>query len=253
MPRCPRINSRIRKTSGPSSVLSQVIILPFLALVALQAQDIPKWAEPPGDETPQIAKLIDQAKAELAGGASTSKVLCDPKYRESHPYQRFREAIKNAAGTAPITLVADDEPGEKAVVKIQVTDSEGAPAQNALVYIYHTSSKGMYSDKGIHIRANAGDATYAQFFGYIRTNQNGFAEVKTIRPAGYPNGELPAHYHIEIFHATRGTGTEIVFDDDPRLNAQFRERSIREGFVLTSPKKGPEGWWRISAVIKLAR
>ena len=50
-----------------------------------------------------------------------------------------------------------------------------------------------------------------------------------------PDSDLPAHIHVEIEPAGMGQRhltTEIQFDDDPRLTAEWRRRSQQERFVI---------------------
>jgi hypothetical protein len=165
----------------------------------VRAQASPdKWATPPGVETFQEATLIDEVTKALREGVSCSSVLRDDRYMPVHAFPRFREAIKSHATTAPLSICGDSEPGERASVRLLVQDAAGTPIPNALIYLYHTSSKGWYSDRGYHVQANAGDEKHSRLFGYVRTAPNGAAEINTIRPAGYPDGDLPAHYHVEV-------------------------------------------------------
>lgn len=209
-----------------------------------------KWAAAPDAETGTITNLIDDAAEKLKSGASVSDVLADPRFMQAHPYPRFRKTIREHADSKPLSLCGDSEPGERAVLHLQCLSKDGVPLAGALVYIYHTSSQGWYAAEAFHVRAQEGDRRHARLFGYARTNQNGHLEVKTIRPAGYPDGNLPAHFHVEIVDTSPAVVTEILFSDDPRLTPDARKRALAEGFVVSEPKKGPEGWWRIRATLK---
>jgi protocatechuate 3,4-dioxygenase beta subunit len=86
--------------------------------------------------------------------------------------------------------------------------------------------------------------------GYLNTNQNGLFEFRTIRPAGYPNSNLPAHIHVEV--AVPGDEphtfiSEILFADDSRLTSDVRERSLREGLVIFGLTRATNGEWRLQA------
>jgi len=75
-------------------------------------------------------------------------------------------------------------------------------------------------------------------FGYIKTDKDGKFEIHTIKPAGYPKSDLPAHIHVHV-SATgyRSFGTEFLFDDDERLIGTIRENSIRNDFMISKPEK----------------
>jgi protocatechuate 3,4-dioxygenase beta subunit len=220
---------------------------PFLAIffaVSAIAADDTKFTPPPGDEPADIRALIDRAKATLAGRGTTSDILADPAYMPAHAYPRFRELIRSSAMAKPITLVPPNEPGTKLLVHGAVKDSAGKPIGGALVYAYHTNAKGWYSDKAAHISGNSGDTKHARLFGYVKTDAEGGFELRTIRPAGYPETDLPAHIHVHVEASgspPRGIVTEIRFDDDPRLMLAWRERSKRDGDVVCKVTKEADG------------
>lgn len=208
-----------------------------------------KWVEPPGVETAEEAKLIDAAVGELKRSTPPSTVLCDARYMRVHGFPRFREAIRAHATSAPLTIAAKDEPGERAVLRLGVMAADGKPLPNTLVYAYQTSARGWYSDRAAHIRASSGDQRHARLFGYVKTDRAGVAEIRTIRPGGYPDGELPSHVHVEL--SDPHVVTEVVFTDDPRLTAAVRETAIRQHFLITTPVRGSDGTWQIAARLAL--
>jgi protocatechuate 3,4-dioxygenase beta subunit len=78
--------------------------------------------------------------------------------------------------------------------------------------------------------------------------------LRTIRPAGYPESDLPAHIHVEVeLPGSRGVGltTEINFDDDPRLSGEMRRRAERERFVIGRVTRGDDGVQQVNAELKL--
>jgi len=182
------------------------------------AEPAEKWIDPPGAETPEVAALIDAAAKALERGTPSS-VLCDARFAAIHAYPRFRATIATHATTAPLTIVAKDEPGERVVLTLET-------APGALVYLYQTSAKGWYSDKAHHIRAHGGDQHHARLFGYVRADNSGVAVINTIRPAGYPGTDLPEHFHIEAGNRV----TEILF---------AKANPVKDGAT-----------WRIRAAIK---
>lgn len=208
---------------------------PVVALLAVLVQaDVPKWQAPPGDESPAIKRLIDTAGQRLEAGASASTILSDLAFDDARPYPRFRALIKVHAPTGKATIVSAKEPGEKLVITFQFGKS------GQMVYAYHTDARGAYGKNGVHMQANSGDLKYARLFAYAKTGADGTATFTTIRPAGYPQGELPQHihFHVEPLQATVG---EIWFSDDPRLTPRVRERGQYEALIV-KPHKSKEGW-----------
>jgi protocatechuate 3,4-dioxygenase beta subunit len=217
-------------------------------------RDQTKFTEAPGQETAAVQKLIDQAKTALESGKSTTAILTDPIFLSVHEWPRFRKLIRESAQSSRTTIVTPKEPGESLVVTGRVVDADGRPAKQAVMYLYQTSAKGRYSDRAAHISAREGDRKHARLFGYLRTDAEGRFELRTIRPGGYPDSDLPCHIHVEIERADKEAGnftTEIQFDDDPRLTAAWRKRSRQEGFVIGKVKKDAKNRHQVEVELKM--
>jgi hypothetical protein len=215
-----------------------------------------RFTAPPGKETEETKRLIDQAQAELKSGKSASDVLIDPVFMAVHPWPRFRKLISEFARSPEARIVAANEPGIRLVVTGRVVDAKGQPLAGARVYVYQTSSKGWYSDRAAHVSAHEGDRKHARLFGYLRTDEEGTFKLRTIRPGGYADSNLPAHIHVEVERPeSQGGGlvTEIQFDDDPRLTADWRRRSQQEKFVIAEVQKGPDGSQRVQVELRTER
>ena len=213
-----------------------------------------RFTPPPGEETRGISWLIDRAEASLTAGRTVSELLANESLMPVHAYPRFRSLIRDKAPTGTVTLVPASEPGQRLRVRGTVSDAAGRPLAGALLYVYQTSAKGWYSDKAAHISGSSGDHLYARLFAYLRTDAAGRYEIHTIRPAGYPESDLPAHIHVQIEAAgdpPRTRVTEIQFDDDPRLTPQWREWSRQEGFVIVPVKREAGGAQSAVADIQL--
>jgi protocatechuate 3,4-dioxygenase beta subunit len=221
------------------------------AIGQTSAASEPRFTPPPGVETPEVKKLIDKAEGSFrSGDTTTSSLLSNPEYLPAHEWPRFRQLIRAHTGASQLTVVTIQEPGDTLFVTGTIRDKQGEPLKGALIYIYQTSAKGWYSDEAPHISGNSGDQKHARLFGYLNTNQNGQYEFRTIRPAGYPNSNLPAHIHIEIAVPGNEPHTfisEILFADEPRLTSEVRERSLREGLVIFPVMRSTNGEWRVQA------
>jgi len=181
----------------------------------------------------QAIATIDESLSK--GQTTISSILSDEKYMYLHSLTPFRDVIAKHAKPEKITMVTPNEPGKKITVKAIITTEDGKPLDSALVYLYHTSDKGWYSDTGAHIRAYEGDVRHARLFCYVKTDNKGQFEIETIEPKGYPNSDLPAHIHMEVSkngEHISGLPGELLFDDDPRLTPDRRTRSLQEGFVI---------------------
>lgn len=184
------------------------------------------------DET----KMIQQIDADLATGKTTiSKVLSDKNYMTLHPITAFREVIKKHAKAEKVTMITDDEPGTKITVKAVVKTTSGELMKNVLVYLYQTSDKGWYAADRPHVDGNEGDHGHARLFTYVKTNDKGEFEISSILPKGYPNSDLPAHIHVQMWKdgtTIPGVPGELLFDEDERLTPERKQRALREGFLV---------------------
>ena len=210
----------------------------------------PRFTTPPGEETREIKDLIDKAQASLSSGRTNNNLLTEPGFMPAHEWPRFRKLIREYAKANQTTIVIPQEPGQPLLVSGTIRNKRGQPIKGALIYVYQTSSKGWYSDKAPHISGMAGDEKHARLFGYMRTNQSGEYELRTIRPAGYPRSILPAHIHIEIEVGGDEPGSlisEILFEDDPRLTPEARERAMRERLPIFPVQRVANGAQRVRA------
>lgn len=235
-------------------VLLGALLITFTGLAASASPQADsaalKFTPPPGEETPEVKALIDRAKGALESGRTATEILTDGTFMPVHAWPRFRALIRDHAPTGTITLAPTSEPGDALHIRGTIRDTSGQPLKNALIYVYQTSAKGWYSDKAAHISGNSGDTRHARLFGYLRADTQGKYEVHTIRPAGYPATDLPAHVHMEIHSASdppRSHVTEIRFEDDPRMTPAWRERSQREGFLMVPVKRDSQGAQQIVA------
>ncbi|MGH7243160.1 MAG: hypothetical protein ACREJD_07070 [Phycisphaerales bacterium] len=197
-----------------------------------------QFTPPPSSPTSEELELLYQA-ARAAKSSSPSQLLQDLRFMSLHPQPAFREIVKAAVRESTLSIAGDGEPGTRIIAKGKLVGPGNKPVAGALIYVYHTSSKGWYSDKAAHIRADSGDEKHARLFGYLLSAPDGSFEIRTIRPGGYPRSDLPQHIHIEVFAAEyQPWSSEFLFDDDPRLTKDQRARAEREGFLVAAPGPG---------------
>lgn len=185
------------------------------------------------------ASTMQRAKERLEKKqADISGILADPSFDFIRSKTEFRKLLQQHASGHSITIVTPSEPGIKIIVKGKIIDNSGASLKNALVYIYQTSTHGWYGSDRPHFLEADGDRRHARLFGYLHTSENGEFEIKTIQPNGYPQSDLPAHIHFEVFGASNRLIkiTELLFDDDERLKGDVRKRAEQEGFIIAKPQ-----------------
>jgi transcriptional regulator GlxA family with amidase domain/protocatechuate 3,4-dioxygenase beta subunit len=175
-------------------------------------------------------------EAAWLGYSDFGSILVDPSFRPLHTDPAFRELQRRHSCEPNVNMVFDDEPGQTLVVSGVVRDRTGQPIPGALMYIFNADGSGWYA------RTGAMDEPNARIYGYLRTDEQGHYQFRTVRPGGYPvpdehsNQEshaIPAHIHVQI----RAPGYEPynqqwAFADDPRMTehwyqwAEKWERSI---------------------------
>lgn len=102
------------------------------------------------------------------------------------------------------------------------------PAPGVILYVYHTDESGHYPKKG---EETGWAKRHGYLRGWMRTDDKGAYKFVTLRPAPYPGRTDPAHIHITI----KEPGLkeyyidEFVFDDDPLLTAEKRQRLDNRG------------------------
>ncbi|HLQ37286.1 MAG TPA: hypothetical protein VK348_05780, partial [Planctomycetota bacterium] len=194
------------------------------------------------DDDKELAPLLAKARAAADKGADGASLLATREFAPLHEVTAFRGLVRAHASRGAVRITLADEPGQPLTVTGRVQDKNGKPVGDALVYAYHTSSKGWYSDRAPHFGGDSGDHKHARLFGYVRTDAEGHFTLRTIRPGGYPRSTLPEHIHvsIDLGDATVLT-TEVLFDDDARLTAEARTRAGHDGFVVTKVSRDAAG------------
>lgn len=145
-----------------------------------------------------------------------------------------------------------DEPGTRMTIDGIVTTASGTPAAGIVIYAYQTDAKGLYpSAPGLRGAA----ARHGRLRGWARTDAQGRYRFLTIRPAGYPNTDIPEHVHLHVIEPGRCTYyiDDIVFEDDPRLTPRQRAAHDRGrgGSGVVRPSREANGVWQVRRDIRL--
>lgn len=143
----------------------------------------------------------------------------------------FYEAPLDLTSEANISPVG--EPGEPMVITGTVYQSDGkTPAADTIMYFYHTDFTGRYSKRGNEPRNSL--AWWHGFHrGWLKTDSEGRYQLRTIKPAPYPDRSEPAHIHTNLKSPNQKGCRNIadfVFQDDSLLKPSFWENTDR--------------WWR---------
>lgn len=110
------------------------------------------------------------------------------------------------------------------------------PAENVIIYIYHTNRQGVYETKG----NETGWAKRHGFIrGWVKTGKDGQYTFYTFRPAPYPDGSESEHIHVTIKESDKNEYylDEYLFEDDPLLTQSIKTTlKNRGGSGIVSPQ-----------------
>ena len=117
-----------------------------------------------------------------------------------------------------------------------------SPAEDIILYFYHTNQEGIYDNKG---KTKNWIARHGIHRGWIKTDKSGHFEIYTFRPASYPNSIAPQHIHMTIKEPNTIPYyiDDIFFTDDPNFNSEFdKGNEARAGSGVITLKKNKGIW-----------
>jgi len=145
---------------------------------------------------------------------------------------------------ASSSLISAAEPGESLIIRGNIFKSDGkTPAPDVILYVYQTDNKGLYSKGKNQTRA----IRHGHIRGWVRSNSKGEYEIKTIRPASYPNSNSPQHIHPIIYEPNKGYYwiDEYMFENDPLLTTNEKSKvSYRGGSGIIKLTQDKDGVWQ---------
>ena len=163
-------------------------------------------------------------------------------YRELSKNERqvYREVLADLVQSTVTSTFTTDEPGIRLKITGRISNAAGESVKNAQITVFSTDSEGWYTPyDSIQKRMNEPDA---RIMGFLRTDARGQFDVFTIRPASYPipyDGRIvPAHVHVVVkAPGFQKLQLQVLFDDDPALDAYWREWAAKEGFPILKLEK----------------
>jgi len=122
------------------------------------------------------------------------------------------------------------EIGQKLLITGTVYKLDGKiPAPNVIIYYWQTDNNGYYSPRpGMDERAKR----HGHIRGWVKTDEKGNYSIYTIKPAPYPNENIPAHIHTSIKESNIKNEyyiDEFIFDDDKLLTGKKRKALENRG------------------------
>jgi protocatechuate 3,4-dioxygenase beta subunit len=126
-------------------------------------------------------------------------------------------------------LAPASEPGEPMEVNGVIYQADAkTPAPDVILYLYHTDANGIYAPAP---NATGVARRHGHLRGWIKTNAKGEYKFLTIKPASYPNANIPSHIHPIVKEPDKNEYwiDEYVFDNDPLLVERERSRRQNRG------------------------
>lgn len=122
------------------------------------------------------------------------------------------------------------EKGQKLLVTGTALKSDGkTPAPDVIIYYWQTDNNGYYSAKK---ETDEKVKRHGHIRGWVKTDKDGKYSIYTIRPAAYPNRDIPAHIHTSIKEPDIDNEyyiDEFIFDDDKLLTGAKRKALENRG------------------------
>jgi len=146
-------------------------------------------------------------------------------------------------------IAPSDEPGTPLLITGTVYAPDGVtPIAGAVVYAYHTDIHGLY-------RADRRFDAPPRLRGWARTDAAGHYSFQTIRPAPYPDQNIPAHVHFHVWGpgVPRQFVDDLRFGDDPLVTPVQLSESSRRGKFATvcKPERAADGTQRCTFNIQV--
>jgi protocatechuate 3,4-dioxygenase beta subunit len=167
------------------------------------------------------------------------------------PYEGMPDKFTAHSRIAPLS-----EPGEPLSVTGTVFGADGKPREGVIVYAYQTDRHGIY--RKLDPPRSVDSNHQGPLRGWVATDAQGRYTFDTIRPANYPNTDVPAHIHMHVVE--RGCGTyyldELVFTDDPKLTPEMI-KAVSHGrggkAIMTPTRESADKPWRVVRDIWLGK
>ena len=143
------------------------------------------------------------------------------------------------------TVIADSaELGERLEISGTIFKKDGKTrAKDIILYVYHTNAKGYYEPT----KNQTGWARrHGHLRGWVKTDEKGRYAFRSIRPAPYPNGTVPAHIHCIIKEPEKNEYwiDDFFFEEDMLITERIKSRlEKRGGSGIIKLTKGENGVW----------
>ncbi len=168
------------------------------------------------------------------------------------PCEGCEAVFEGTATSNSDTLPGFHSGAPQLLLKGTVKNLDGQPAENVVVYAYHTNQEGIYPTR----ESDTGWGRRHGFIrGWVRTNADGYFAFYTTRPAGYPKSSAPQHIHLLVLEPDGRYYyiDAIHFTDDERLTSSMTGKmECRGGNGVVTPEL-KNGMWVVTRDITLGQ
>lgn len=105
------------------------------------------------------------------------------------------------------------------------------PASGVVIYAYQTNPEGLYANGSPETEASR---RHGRLRAWVRTGGDGRYSFDTIKPAPYPNADIPAHIHLTILEP----GRRPYWIDDMVFAGEF---GVTPAYRASMTNKGGDG------------
>ncbi|MCC7541252.1 MAG: intradiol ring-cleavage dioxygenase [Deltaproteobacteria bacterium] len=190
------------------------------------------WAT--GGTAAMIAR--DRYPNPFAGsGGSSCVVTCGATLGPCHTTSPERRDVSDGWDGLPVRLA------------LRVVDERCDPVPDAIVEIWHTSPRGIYSGQIAAIcNTDAEDRAAGYFRGYLRTDADGRVDFDTCFPGWYPGRAIHVHYRVMTgaYDPADSAPAEVIsqlFFDDALVSELFGSEPVYREFGQPDTTNGTDG------------
>jgi len=222
-------------------------VLCFAALAASGQSALPP------NSAQQLEDRLRSHPQDAATIRALHMLLASANHLSREESMRLRGVLRTHPEKSPVTLTPPAEPGDLLIIAGTIRDAQGQPVAGALLTVFHTDAKGLYSLRDAETHHM--DEPNSRLFAFIQTGPDGRYEFRTVRPGGYPyplpnhTGDqawIPQHIHLIASadgYLTFGCGREtcqLVFADDLRMTPHWQEwaRELHNPVLTLQPAAG---------------
>lgn len=180
-----------------------------------------------------LSSLFSLCVVSAIPSAQADTAIITPVPLVGAPCEGCEAAFDGIPAKIPTRLVLrrPDEPGTPLTLKGRITDRDGKPRSDVVLYLHQTDASGAYPPFPATTPSIGREARrHGRLRGWVRSDGDGHYQIDTVRPGSYPGTDIPEHIHMQVIEPGCATYLidDVMFRDDPRLTPK-QERHLAKG------------------------